>query len=158
MQVSPIGIVHSTFCEPEGTPIQAAAAIGSKAIIEVYDEYMEGLKDIDGFSHLILLYHFHQVKKARLIVKPFLDDHTHGIFATRSPARPNPIGFSVVRLKMVDENLLYVEDVDILDQTPVLDIKPYIGEFDHRITEKIGWFQKSIHKMHAVKDDGRFKG
>ena len=158
MQVSPIGIVHSAFCEPEGTPIQAAASIGSKAIIEVYHEYIEGLKDIDGFSHLILLYHFHQIKKAKLIVKPFLDDHTHEIFATRSPARPNPIGFSVVRLKMVDENLLYVEDVDVLDQTPVLDIKPYIGEFDHRITEKIGWFQKSIHKMHAVKDDGRFKG
>ena len=143
---------------PKERPFKRQPPLAARLLSKYMMSILEGLKDIDGFSHLILLYHFHHIKKAKLTVKPFLDDHTHGIFATRSPARPNPIGFSVVRLKMVDENLLYVEDVDILDQTPVLDIKPYIGEFDHRITEKIGWFQKSIHKMHEVKDDGRFKG
>lgn len=157
MQVCPIGIVHSAFSKPEGTPIQATASVGSKAIIEVYNQYIDGLKDIDGFSHLILLYHFHQIIEAKLLVRPFLDDCLHGIFATRSPARPNPIGFSVVRLKGVEGNLLYIEDIDILDQTPILDIKPYIGEFDHRQVDKIGWFQHSIHKMYTVKDDGRFK-
>ncbi len=153
---NPIGIIHSSFLEPKGTPIQSAAALDSKATIELYAEYAEGLKDIEGFSHLILLYHFHRVKPSGLIVKPFLGNSSHGIFATRSPARPNQIGFSVVRLTGVDGNLLYIRDVDIVDKTPLLDIKPYIAEFDVRKAEKIGWFAENIHKMFATKDDGRF--
>lgn len=152
----PIGIVHSPFKEAKGTPIQSVAAQEILGSIEVTPEYIEGLKDIEGFSHLILLYHFHLVKESSLLVKPFLDNALHGVFATRSPGRPNSIGISIVRLIKVEGNTLYIKDVDTIDGTPLLDIKPYVPEFDSRETEKIGWFQKNIHKLSSTKDDGRF--
>jgi tRNA (adenine37-N6)-methyltransferase len=152
----PIGVVHSPFKETKGTPIQATAALGIKGTIEVNANYAEGLKDLEGFSHLILLYHFNLVKSYALIVKPFLDDKLHGVFATRSPSRPNSIGISTVRLTRVEKNTLHVEDLDIVDGTPLLDIKPYVPKFDYRRTRKIGWFEGKISKLRETKDDGRF--
>ncbi|WP_371372420.1 tRNA (N6-threonylcarbamoyladenosine(37)-N6)-methyltransferase TrmO [Sporomusa aerivorans] len=154
----PIGIIRSPFKEPKGTPIQAAAAADVAGIIEVGPEYAAGLKDIAGFSHLILLYHFHLVREPSLVVKPFLDNEPHGIFATRSPARPNAIGFSIVRLAKVEGNKLHIRDVDIIDGTPLIDIKPYVAEFDVRADVKSGWFESNVHKLSSTKDDGRFVG
>lgn len=137
-------------------PIQAAAS-QETGTIEIYPQYAEGLRDIEGFSHIILLYHFHLAKAGPLLVKPFLDDQTRGVFATRSPSRPNPIGLSTVQLTRIEGNILHIKGVDILDGTPVLDIKPYLPQFDHRIPCRIGWFQEKIGKLNDAKDDGRFK-
>lgn len=158
IQYMPIGIVHSPFREPAGTPIQfaAASAAAAEAQVEILPCFREGLRDLEGFSHLILLYHMHRIQPGGLLVKPFLGDDSHGVFATRSPGRPNPIGFSVVRLLAVEEGILRITDVDILDQTPVLDIKPYVGEFDIRPVEKNGWFADNLFKLDITRDDGRF--
>ena len=158
IQYVPIGVVHSPFAEPTGTPIQSAAAsaVGVEAQVEIFPSFREGLRDLEGFSHLILLYHMHRIQPAGLLVKPFLGNDRHGVFATRSPGRPNPIGFSVVRLLSVEDGELRITDVDILDQTPVLDIKPYVGEFDIRPVERIGWFADNLYKLDKTKDDGRF--
>ena len=158
IQYVPIGVVHSPFSEPAGTPIQSAAAsaVGVEAQVEIFLSFHEGLRDLEGFSHLILLYHMHRIQPAGLLVKPFLGNDRHGVFATRSPGRPNPIGFSVVRLLSVEDGALSITDVDILDQTPVLDIKPYVGEFDIRPVERIGWFADNLFKLDKTKDDGRF--
>ncbi len=153
---NPIGVVHSPFKEPKNVPIQATASQGIEGTIEIYPQYVEGLKDLEGFSHIILLYHFHLVKNCSLMVKPFLDDKLHGVFATRSPARPNKIGISVVRLATIENYILYIKDIDIIDATPLLDIKPYVPKFDYRRTSKIGWFSGKISKLSTTKDDGRF--
>jgi tRNA (adenine37-N6)-methyltransferase len=152
----PIGVVHSPFKQPKDTPIQATASKGVIATVEIYPEYSEGLKDLEGFSHIILLYHFHLIKDSSLMVKPFLDDQLHGVFATRSPSRPNKIGISVVHLTGIKNNVLHIEDIDILDGTPLIDVKPYVPKFDCRKTIKIGWFRGKIDKLTATKDDGRF--
>ncbi len=152
----PIGIIHSPFKDPKGMPIQPTAAKGVKGEVEIFEEYIEGLKDLDGFSHIILIYHLHLSKGYLLIVKPFLDNEFRGVFATRAPRRPNPIGLSVVRLNGIKGNRLYIEDVDIVDGTPLLDIKPYIPQFDLRKVEKIGWVAKNIHKLQNLKADDRF--
>jgi tRNA (adenine37-N6)-methyltransferase len=149
-------VVYSPFKEPKNVPIQATAAKGITGTIEIYPEYVEGLKDLEGFSHIILLYHFHLIKGCSLMVKPFLDDTLHGVFATRSPARPNPIGISIVHLTRVEKHTLYIQDIDIVDGTPLLDIKPYIPKFDCRKTTKIGWFNGKINKLAKTRDDGRF--
>ena len=151
-----IGIIHSPFKEPKGTPIQPRAAQGIDGTVEVFQEYTEGLKDIDGFSHVILVYHFHLSKESSLKVKPFMDDQTHGVFSTRAPNRPNPIGISVVQLVKIEGNILQVKDLDIVDGTPLLDIKPYVPEFDIRDAKKKGWLEKNVSKLPTSKDDGRF--
>ncbi len=151
-----IGIIHSPFKEPKGTPIQPRAAQGIHGTVEVFQEYSEGLKDIDGFSHVILVYHFHLSKESSLRVKPFMDDQTHGVFSTRAPNRPNPIGISVVQLVKIEGNILQVKDLDIVDGTPLLDIKPYVPEFDIRDAKKKGWLEKNVSKLPTSKDDGRF--
>jgi tRNA-Thr(GGU) m(6)t(6)A37 methyltransferase TsaA len=151
-----IGIIHSPFLEPKGTPIQAAAAAGIKGSVSLYPEYTPGLKDLEGFSHIMLLYHLHLSTGNSLLVKPFLDNDLHGVFATRSPSRPNNIGLSVVRLLGIESNILHIEDVDMIDGTPLLDIKPYVPGFDIRQVERFGWFEKNIHKLPDAKDDGRF--
>ena len=153
----PIGVIRSPFKEPEGTPIQPAGARGVAGTVEVFPEYVEGLKDIEGFSHIILIYHFHLSKGATLRVQPFMDNFEHGIFAIRGPTRPNPIGLSVVRLIRVESGILHVQDVDIVDGTPLLDIKPYVPEFDIREVERIGWLEDNVHKVSRSRDDGRFK-
>jgi tRNA-Thr(GGU) m(6)t(6)A37 methyltransferase TsaA len=153
----PIGVVHSPFKEPYGTPIQSAAARDIEGVIEVFPHYAEGLRDVEGFSHLILIYHFHLSNESSLIVKPHLDDGTHGVFATRAPNRPNPIGISVVRLVRVDGTKLHIKGVDTLDGTPVLDIKPYVPHFDAIETERIGWLKDRVHLVDETRDDGRFR-
>ena len=152
----PIGIIHSPFEEPKGTPIQPPGAGGVKGSVEVFPAYVEGLKDLDGFSHIILIYHFHLAKSSSMLMKPFMDDQSHGIFAIRAPSRPNPIGISVVRLVKVKGNILHIEDVDIIDGTPLLDIKPYVPEFDPPEVEGRGWLEKNVLKLQASRDDGRF--
>ncbi len=152
----PIGVIHSPFKKPEGTPIQSSSGKNIKGTVEILPEYVKGLKDIEGFSHIILIYHFHLVKKTSLLAKPFMDDKTHGIFAIRGPSRPNHIGFSIVRLIRVKDNILYIQDLDILDGTPLLDIKPFAAEFDQRNKIKIGWMEENINKLSTSKDDGRF--
>lgn len=151
-----IGKARSPFKEPKGTPIQASGAKGIQGEIEVFPEFAAGLKDIEDFSHIILIYHLHLIKDTSLEVKPFLDKQTHGIFATRAPGRPNSIGISVVRLVKVDGNTLIVKDFDIIDGTPILDIKPYISEFDYRNVTKNGWYKENVHNLSESKDDGRF--
>jgi tRNA-Thr(GGU) m(6)t(6)A37 methyltransferase TsaA len=152
----PIGVVHSPFKAPQDVPIQAAAAEGVKGYVEVAQEYMDGLRDVEGFSHLILVYHCHLAQKYSLLVKPFLDERLHGVFATRAPSRPNPVGVSIVRLTKREKNMLHIQDVDIIDGTPLLDIKPFVPVFDQREAERIGWLTGKIDKMHSSRDDGRF--
>lgn len=152
----PIGVIYSPFKEPKGTPIQPTAAKGIDGIVEVFQKYAEGLKDLQGFSHIILIYHFHLSEKSSLKVTPFMDKQTRGVFSTRAPSRPNPIGVSVVRLVRIEGNILHIRDVDIVNGTPLLDIKPYVHEFDAREVDKIGWLEKSVYKLSTSKDDGRF--
>ena len=156
IRYSPIGIIHSPFKEPKGTPIQPAAAKGITGTADIFPEYAEGLKDIEGFSHIILLYHFHLSRRSTLIAKPYMDSETHGVFAMRGPSRPNPIGVSVVHLVRVHGDTLHIQDVDIVDGTPLLDIKPYVPEFDMREVARIGWLENKVHKVSASRDDGRF--
>jgi tRNA-Thr(GGU) m(6)t(6)A37 methyltransferase TsaA len=136
----PIGVIHSPFTDKSQTPIQASRsqAIG---FVEIYTEFAEGLQDLEGFSHIILFYVFHESTGYSLHVKPFLDDKLRGVFATRYPARPNQIGFSVVRLISPIANVLQVEGVDMLDGTPLLDIKPFVPEFDIRTDTRAGWYE-----------------
>jgi tRNA-Thr(GGU) m(6)t(6)A37 methyltransferase TsaA len=143
--MSPIGIIHSPFIEKEKMPIQASRsqAIGR---VEVYPEFAEGLKDIEALSHIYLLYFFHASSGYALHVKPFLDNQEHGIFATRYPYRPNPIGISIVKLLSRKENSLTVEGIDTLDVTPLLDIKPYIPDFDLRTDVHTGWYETRSKK------------
>jgi tRNA-Thr(GGU) m(6)t(6)A37 methyltransferase TsaA len=153
---TPIGKIHSPFTQTAGMPIQSVAAKGIAGTVELFPAYQAGLQDIAGFSHLILLYHLHLIQEASLLVTPFLDNETHGIFATRSPKRPNPIGLSIVQLVRVEGNILHIEDVDVVDGTPLLDIKPYVPAFDIRETTQIGWFAKNIHTVGQVTADDRF--
>jgi tRNA (adenine37-N6)-methyltransferase len=152
----PIGIIHTPLKDPKGTPIQPAGGSDISATIEIFPEYADGLKDIEGFSHLILIYHMHLVKKSPLRVTPFLDQAEHGIFATRAPVRPNPVGLSIVKLEKVEGTLLYVKDIDMLDGSPLLDIKPFVPIFDARDAVKTGWFGNNIKDISKIKNDGRF--
>ena len=156
IKYKPIGIIHSPFKEPKGTPVQPTGAKGISGTVEVFPEYAEGLMDVEGFSHIFLIFHFHLSKKAPLKVKPYMDNKVHGIFAIRGPSRPNPIGISIVHLVRIEENTLHIQDIDIIDGTPLLDIKPYVPKFDTREVTKIGWLEKNIHKLSTLKDDGRF--
>lgn len=152
----PIGYIRSPHKEAEGTPIQTGGAEGIEGELELLSEYKVGLKDLEGFSHIILLYHCHKAGETKLVRKPFMDKKEHGIFAIRAPSRPNSIGFSVVRLAGIEDNILKIKDLDILDGTPVLDIKPYVPEMDVKEVTNIGWLEDNVHKMEIKKDDGRF--
>lgn len=156
IKYKPIGIIHSPFKEPKGTPIQPSGAKGINGTVEIFPDYAEGLKDLEGFSHIILIYHFHLSKKSSLKVKPYLDDEVHGVFAMRGPSRPNPIGISTVHLLRIEGTTLSIQDVDIVDGTPLLDIKPYVPEFDRREVRRTGWLEKKVQKLGITKDDGRF--
>ena len=137
----PIGIIHTPFKEQGNTPIQGVYAPDSKGAVEVFPQYVEGLQDLNGFSHLILIYHFHHARDYSLIKKPFLDDSARGIFSIRHFNRPNPIGMSVVRLDEINGNELIIGEIDIIDGTPLLDIKPYIPDFDTRHNVRKGWYE-----------------
>ena len=156
IQYRPIGIIHTPYKTPQGTPIQPPASKGVEADVEVFEEYAEGLTDLGGFSHIYLIYHFHLSRKFSLKVKPFLDDASHGLFSTRAPSRPNAIGLSIVELIGKEKNTLRVKNIDVLDGTPLLDIKPYVPGFDIRKVHKIGWMEKKIKNLDEAEDDGRF--
>jgi tRNA-Thr(GGU) m(6)t(6)A37 methyltransferase TsaA len=157
IKYKPIGIIHTPFNDPEGMPIQPAGAEGIKGTVEMFPEYENGLKDLEGFSHIILLYHFHQSKGFNLHVVPFMDSQPRGVFSTRAPKCPNPIGLSVVKLRKVEGRTLHVENVDILDGTPLLDIKPYVLEFDETTSVKTGWLENARNTVSERKSDKRFK-
>ncbi len=152
----PIGIIHSPFTDLAGMPIQPTSETSAPGTIEIFPEYIPGLKDLDGFSHIILIYHFHKTAPSRLEVIPFLNSQPHGIFATRAPSRPNPIGQSVVELTRIEGNILSVTHLDILDGTPLLDIKPYIPEFDFQPDVRIGWLEQVRENVKKTTSDNRF--
>jgi tRNA-Thr(GGU) m(6)t(6)A37 methyltransferase TsaA len=135
-----IGIIHTPFTDKDNMPIQASRSLATGRV-EVYPEYADGLQDLDGFSHIILLYIWHASKGFELLVKPFLDDQMHGVFATRFPRRPNQIGISIVHLQALQKNTLIINGVDMLDNTPLLDIKPYVPDFDIRTETHNGWYE-----------------
>jgi tRNA-Thr(GGU) m(6)t(6)A37 methyltransferase TsaA len=155
---SPIGVIHSPHVQGKKTPIQPVYAEGIEGTAEIFPEYAEGLRDIEGFSHIYLIYHFHRAQPIRLIVKPYLEDAFHGVFATRTPHRPNPIGFSVVRLVRREANVLHIEDVDVLDGTPLLDIKPYVSRFDHRESVRNGWQEHIDEELARLRGSRRYQG
>jgi tRNA (adenine37-N6)-methyltransferase len=151
-----IGVIHTPFHAPEGMPIQPAGAAGVAGTVEVDALYRAGLRDLDGFSHIILLYYFHRSQGFQLLLTPFLDSEPRGLFATRAPRRPNPIGLSVVRLERIEDRVLHVLDVDILDGTPLLDIKPYVPDFDAQGPRRLGWLEKRGPSASHHQSDDRF--
>ena len=157
IEFKPIGIVHSPFTKTEGMPIQPLGAEGIKGTVWVFEKYLSGLKDLDGFSHIMLFYYFHRNRGFNLTVVPFTDTKPRGVFATRAPKRPNPIGFSVVELERIENGILHIQNVDILDETPLLDIKPYVPEFDAQGKVRTGWLEKAKKTVSTHKSDDRFK-
>lgn len=142
IRLRPIGVVHTPHTNADRTPIQPVYAKGIAGTAEIRPELAPGLRDLDGFSHIHLIYFMHAVGETRLIVKPFLHDTERGVFATRAPWRPNKIGLSLVRLVRREGAVLHLEDVDILDGTPLLDIKPYVVQMDYRPDARGGWFEQ----------------
>lgn len=153
-----IGTIYSPFTDLTNMPIQPIGAKNVKGRIELAKNYLRGLKDIEEFSHLTLVYYLHEVNSYSLEVTPFLDNKKHGIFATRSPKRPNPIGISVVKLDYVEENIMHISNIDILNKTPLLDIKPYVPQLYEETCKdlKIGWFEEKHHHAENKKSDDRF--
>lgn len=155
--MKPIGVIRTPHVEVKNAPIQPIAADGVCGYIELLPEYAAGLKDLEGFSHITLVYHFHKIKGFELEVVPFMDTEKRGIFACKAPKRPNAIGISTVKIKSIVGNFIYIEQVDMLDETPLLDIKPFYPKYDNRENVSIGWLEKNrdypIEKMVA---DERF--
>ncbi len=152
----PIGVIRTPFTKSEGTPIQPPGGQEVLGTIELELGYQEGLADLDGFSHIILIYHLHQSRDYSLQVKPFLDSQSRGVFATRAPKRPNPIGLSIVTLEEIKGNRITISNVDILDGTPLLDIKPYIPDFDPKGQIRIGWLEGKSDQADSKRADERF--
>ncbi len=156
IEFTPTGIIHSPFRKLENIPIQPAGAAGVKGNVEIFEEYRPGLKDISGFSHIILLYHFHRSRGFNLNVVPFNDSVPRGLFATRTPKRPNPIGLSIVQLNKIEDGVLQISNVDILDETPLLDIKPYVPDFDAHEKVRTGWLETKRKTIKYRNSDDRF--
>jgi tRNA-Thr(GGU) m(6)t(6)A37 methyltransferase TsaA len=156
IELTPIGIIHTPFTSPAGMPIQPVGAAGIQGTVELFEQYRPGLKDLDGFSHIILLYHFHRSQGFELQVIPFMDTRPRGLFATRAPKRPNPIGLSVVQLDRIEDGVLHIQNVDILDGTPLLDIKPYVPDFDTHGPVRTGWLDEPSKAARVRRADRRF--
>ena len=154
--IEPIGFVRSPFATPEGMPIQEVAST-ARGQIEIYRQYSAGLRDLDGFDYVIVLYSFHLTTREALVVTPFLDAEPHGVFATRAPTRPNRLGVSIVRLLKIEGSVLEVEQVDMADGTPVIDLKPFLPAFDNRPAMRIGWFAGRLEALDAARADGRMR-
>jgi tRNA (adenine37-N6)-methyltransferase len=154
--MKPIGVIHSPFTAPRSMPIQPVSENSAAGTVEVFSEYLEGLQDLEGFSHLLLIYHFHRTRGPSLKVTPYLDTVPRGLFATRAPNRPNPIGLSLVRLVRIEGACLHVENIDVLDGTPLLDIKPHVPQFDCAPGARIGWLEKAAPEMRKRTADDRF--
>ena len=156
--INPIGIIHTPFNDIKGMPIQPLAAKGVKGHIELLPKYIEGLTDIEGFSHITLLYQLHRINEYDLIVNPFMDTEEHGIFATKSPKRPNTIGLSTVKLLGIENNIIHIEMVDMLNGTPLIDIKPFFSKFDNRANTQSGWLDNQGNiPIKELRSDERFK-
>lgn len=156
LTVTSVGVIHSPFRRARGTPIQPVFAGGAEGWVEVFEPFAAGLKDLEGFERIWLLYWFHRAERnGKLIVTPYLDSTPRGVFSTRAPSRPNPIGLSCVKLLGVDHNTLQVQGIDVLDGTPVVDIKPYVPRFDCFEGVRAGWFE-SVTSGSGVAD-GRFE-
>jgi tRNA-Thr(GGU) m(6)t(6)A37 methyltransferase TsaA len=158
VEYRPIGVIHTPFKEPKGVPIQPSGRRDIKGTIELKPEYRDALKDLEGFSHIILIYHLHLSQGYKLQVIPFLDDVERGLFATRAPRRPNPIGLSVVSLERIEGITLHISDLDIVDGTPLLDIKPYISKFERTGEIRIGWLDGKSRRTDNTVADDRFTG
>ena len=156
IEMKPIGTIHTPFNDPAGMPIQPAGAAGVSGTVEVFEEYQAGLKDLDGFSHIVLLYVFHRSEGFKLQVVPFMDKELRGVFATRAPKRPNPIGLSIVQLDRIEGATLHIQNVDMLDGTPLLDIKPYVPEFDSHNQTRTGWLEQARKTVSRRQSDDRF--
>jgi tRNA-Thr(GGU) m(6)t(6)A37 methyltransferase TsaA len=154
--LKPIGVIHSPFTDAKSMPIQPVSENSAAGSIEVFSEFTAGLKDLEGFSHILLLYHFHRSRSYSLAVTPFLDTEPRGLFATRAPNRPNPIGISLVRLARIEGSHLQVENIDVIDGTPLLDIKPHVPDFDCAPGARIGWLEKAAAEMRGKVADDRF--
>lgn len=152
--MKPIGVVRTPFPEPKGTPLEPSRAGGAHATVWIDEPYRKALLDIEGFDRIWLLFWLHKAPKGQPLVTPFLDVKQHGLFATRAPARFNPIGLSAVRLLKVHEDHLVVADVDIVDGSPLLDIKPYVAEFDSYPESRAGWFAENRNPASVA--DARF--
>ncbi|MBN2325318.1 MAG: tRNA (N6-threonylcarbamoyladenosine(37)-N6)-methyltransferase TrmO [Spirochaetes bacterium] len=153
-----IGTIHSPYHDTHGMPIQPPGAKGTKGTVELLPEYEEALSDLEGFSHLILLYVFHRTDRYIPLVTPFMDSKPRGLFSTRAPKRPNPIGISIVKLVKIDKTTLHVENIDVLDKTPLLDVKPYVPEFDLPSGDvRTGWLEQAKGLVEGKKADGRFE-
>ncbi len=158
ISINPIGIIHTPFNDIKGMPIQPLAAEGVKGHIELFPKYIEGLTDLAGFSHITLLYQLHKINGYDLIVKPFMDNKEHGIFATKSPKRPNAIGLSTVKLLGIENNVIHIEMVDMLNGTPLIDIKPFYSKFDNRTNTTSGWLDNQGNiPVRELRSDERFK-
>ncbi|KFZ38000.1 hypothetical protein HR45_05670 [Shewanella mangrovi] len=147
-----IGVVRSPFTQQAGTPVQPSHDKATRGFIELDEQFLPALQDLAGFSHIWVLCHMHQAKPPKLTVTPYLDDKPHGLFATRAPSRPNPIGMSLLRLAKIDGNQLHVIDLDLLDGTPVLDIKPFVQQFDSREETRCGWFDTAQKQVSQADD------
>ncbi|MFC7060183.1 tRNA (N6-threonylcarbamoyladenosine(37)-N6)-methyltransferase TrmO [Halovenus salina] len=157
LSYKPIGVIRTAFESPDGMPIQPVGDTAVEGAVELKEEYADGLQDLDGFTHCILLYHFHASDDAAsLKVEPFLDDEQRGVFATRAPQRPNPIGLSVVKIESVTDAKITVNGIDVVDQTPLLDIKPFVPEFDVPSDVDTGWLTASESTIHSKEADERF--
>ncbi len=154
--LEPIGIIQTPFTQSKGMPVQPAGAAGIRGNVVLNSDLTNGLLDLDGFSHIYLIYYFHKSEES-LRVTPFLDNRVHGVFATRAPKRPNQIGISVVKLLSIKENVLEIENVDIINGTPLLDIKPYVPAFDIYETQKCGWLEHTGENARIIRTDSRFK-
>ena len=152
----PIGVIHSPFNQLADMPIQPISEISKPGYLEVFPTFIEGLKDLAGFSHIYLLNYLHKIRETKLTVMPFLDSEPRGVFATRAPSRPNPIGLSLVELNHIDHNLVYVNQLDVLNGTPLLDVKPYIPEFEESKNVRIGWVERAKKDFPTCKSDARF--
>jgi tRNA-Thr(GGU) m(6)t(6)A37 methyltransferase TsaA len=154
--LNPIGVIHSPFTDPASMPIQPVSANSASGSVELLPEFAAGLRDLEGFSHILLFYHFHRSRPFALAVTPYLDTVPRGLFATRAPNRPNPIGLSLVRLARIDGSRLHVENIDVLDGTPLLDIKPHVPDFDCAPGARIGWLENAAARLRTQVADGRF--
>ena len=154
IQIEPIGIIHTPFKQAQGTPIQPIKGKGGKGWVEMDDAYADGLKDLDGFERIWLLFWCHRASEVKMHVKPYMDTEIRGLFSTRAPSRPNAIGMSCVKLLSIAGNRLEIEDVDMLDGTPLLDIKPYVAKFDTFEVSRCGWTDNVTNEN--TKADNRF--
>jgi tRNA-Thr(GGU) m(6)t(6)A37 methyltransferase TsaA len=154
----PIGVIRTPHHQGEQTPIQPVYAQGIKGRAEILPQYADGLRDLEGFSHVWLIYWLHKASAPRLMVTPFLDDTERGVFATRAQCRPNPVGVSLVRLDRCEGNVLYLEDVDMLDGTPLLDIKPYATRFDCPENVRCGWLEDIDEKSARIRGRRKYSG